>query len=79
MDVLRKPWAKSEGRKRLRSGAVIHRRGTPNLDDWAAFIVNGARSKRSILADHTSERRVNPLLGRLEELPKREIERFAKT
>ncbi len=79
MDVLRKPLARSEGRKRLRSGLVIHWRGTPNLDDWAAFIVNGDRSKRSILADHTSERRVKALLGRLEELPKREIERLAKS
>ncbi len=79
MDVLRKPLARSEGRKRLRSGLVIHWRGTPSLDDWAAFIVNGDRSERSILADHTSERRVKALLGRLEELPKREIERLAKS
>lgn len=34
MDVLRKPLAKSEGRKRLKpSGLVVHWRGTPVLDD----------------------------------------------
>jgi hypothetical protein len=79
MDVPRKPLAKSEGRKKLRaSGLVIQWRGTPNLDDWVAFIANGTRSKRLILADHTSERRVKQLLGRIEALPKREIEKLAK-
>ena len=79
MEVPRRPLAKSEGRRRLRSGVVIHWRGTPTLDDWAAFIMIGGRSKRSILADHTSERRLNGLLGRLEDLPKREIEQLAKS
>jgi hypothetical protein len=79
MDVPRKPLAKSEGRKKLKaSGLVIQWRGTPNLDDWVAFIVNGTRSKRLILADHTSERRLKLLLSRIEPLPKREIERLAK-
>lgn len=79
MEVSRKPLAKSEGRKKLKpSGLVIQWRGTPNLDDWVAFIVNGTRSRRRILADHTSERRVKALLGRLEGLPKRDIERLAK-
>jgi hypothetical protein len=78
MDVPRKPLAKSEGRKELRCGIVIHWRGTRNLDDWTAFIVNGGRSRRLILADHTSERRVTALLSRLEGLPKREIRRLAK-
>jgi len=50
-----------------------------HLDDWAAFIVNGGRSKRLILADRTSERRLTALLGRLEGLPKREIKRLAKS
>jgi hypothetical protein len=40
--------------------------------------VNGTRSKRLILADHTSERRVKALLGRIEALSKREIEKLAK-
>jgi hypothetical protein len=71
--------AKSEGRRTLRSGVVIHWRGTPTLDDWAAFIVNGGRSKRLILADRTSERRLTALLGRLEGLPRREIQRLAKS
>ena len=79
MDVTRKPLAKSEGRKKLRtSGLVIQWRGTHNLDDWVAFIVNGTRSKRLILADRTSERRLKLLMSRIESLPKREIERLAK-
>jgi hypothetical protein len=79
MDVPRKPLARSEGRRKLRSsGVVIQWRGTPNLDDWVAFIVNGTRSRRLILADRTSERRVKALLSRLEGLPKKEIEKLAK-
>jgi hypothetical protein len=78
MDVPRKPLAKSEGRKKLRSGLVIQWRGTTNLDDWVAFIVNGSRSKRLILADQTSERRIKSLVSRLESLSKREIEGLAK-
>jgi hypothetical protein len=79
MDVPRKPLAKSEGRRKLKSsGLLIQWRGTHSLDDWVAFIVNGTRSKRLILADRTSERRLKALLGRLEGLSKREIERIAK-
>jgi hypothetical protein len=79
MDVLRKPLAKVEGRKKLRaSGLVIQWRGTPNLDDWVAFIANGTRSRRLILADHTSERRVKQILARIEPMPKREVEKLAK-
>lgn len=79
MDVPRKPLAKSEGRKKLKtSGLVIQWRGTPSLDDWVAFIANGTRSRRLILADRSSERRVKALLNRIESLPKREIERLAK-
>src|SRR5262245_15246071 len=79
MDVPRKPLAKVEGRKKLKaSGLVIQWRGTPNLDDWVAFIVNGTRSRRLILADHTSERRLKQLLARIEPLPKREVEKLAK-
>jgi hypothetical protein len=79
MDVPRKPLAKVEGRKKLKtSGLVIQWRGTPNLDDWVAFIVNGTRSRRLILADHTSERRVKQILARIEPLPKREVEKLAK-
>ena len=37
----RKPLAKVEGRRSLRqSGLTIAWRGTPNLDDWVAYIVN---------------------------------------
>jgi hypothetical protein len=79
MDVPRKPLAKVEGRKKLRaSGLVIQWRGTPNLDDWVAFIVNGTRSRRLILADRTSERRVKQILARIEPMPKREVEKLAK-
>jgi hypothetical protein len=79
MDVPRKPLAKSEGKKKLKaSGLVIQWRGTPNLDDWVAFIVNGSRSRKLILADQTSERRIKMLVTRIEALPKREIERLAK-
>ena len=76
----RKPLAKVEGRRRLRlSGVTVAYRGTPNLDDWVAYIVNGTRSKKLILADHSSERKVKSLLSRLQTLPKKEIERLAKS
>jgi hypothetical protein len=79
MEVPRKPLAKLEGRRTLKaSGLAIQWRGTRGMDDWVAFIVNGTRSKRLILADRTSERRVKGLLGRIEGLSKREIERLAK-
>jgi hypothetical protein len=79
MEVPRKPLAKAEGRRKLKaSGLVIQWRGTPGLDDWTAIIVTGTRSRRLILADNTSERRLKALLSRLERLPKREIERLAK-
>ena len=42
MEGSRKPLAKVEGRRRLRlSGVTVAWRGTPNLDDWVAYIVNG--------------------------------------
>jgi hypothetical protein len=76
----RKPLAKVEGRRRLRlSGVTVAFRGTPNLDDWVAYIVNGTRSKKLILADHSSERKVKSLLSRLQTLPKKEIEKLAKS
>lgn len=76
----RKPLAKVEGRRRLRlSGVTVAWRGTPNLDDWVAYIVNGTRSKKLILADHSSERKVKSLLSRLQTLPRRDIEKLAKS
>jgi len=76
----RKPLAKVEGRRRLRlSGVTVAWRGTPNLDDWVAYIVNGTRSKKLILADHSSERKVKSLLSRLQTLPRRDIEKIAKS
>ncbi len=76
----RKPLAKVEGRRRLRfSGVTVAWRGTPNLDDWVAYIVNGTRSKKLILADHSSERKVKTLLSRLQTLPRRDIEKLAKS
>jgi hypothetical protein len=40
--------------------------------------VNGTRSKKLILADHASERKVKTLLSRLQTLPKKDIEKLAK-
>jgi hypothetical protein len=54
-------------------------RGTPNLDDWVAYIANGGRSKKLILADHSSERKVKGLLTRLQALSRKEIEKLAKS
>src|SRR5438094_9436993 len=80
MDGSRKPLAKVEGRRRLRmSGVTVAWRGTPDLDDWAAYIVNGTRSKTLILADHSSERKVKSLLSRLQTLPRKAREQLAKS
>ena len=80
MDGSRKPLAKVEGRRRLRmSGVTVAWRGTPDLDDWVAYIVNGTRSKKLILTDHSSERKVKSLLSRLQTLPRKEIEKLAKS
>jgi len=79
MEVGRKPLAKIEGRRRMRlSGLTIAWRGTPSLDDWVAYIQNGTKSKKLILADHASERKVKALLARLLALSKKEIEKLAK-
>jgi hypothetical protein len=79
MESNRKPLAKIEGRRRMRlSGVTIAWRGTPSLDDWVAYIVNGTRSKKLILADHASERKVKSLLSRLQTLPRKDIEKLAK-
>ena len=74
----RKPLAKVEGRRRMRvSGVTVAYRGTPNLDDWVAYIANGSRSRKPILADHVSERKVKSLLTRLATLSRKEIEKLA--
>ena len=79
MEASRKPLAKIEGRRRLRlSGLTIALRGTPNLDDWVAYIVNGTKSKKLILADHVPERKVKVLLGRIQAMRKKEVEKLAK-
>jgi hypothetical protein len=76
----RKPLAKVEGRRRLRmSGVTVAFRGTPNLDDWVAYIANGTKSRKTILADHASERKVKGLLTRLQTLSRKEIEKLAKS
>ena len=75
----RKPLAKVEGRRRMRlSGVTVAYRGTPNLDDWVAYIANGSRSKKLILADHSSERKVKGLLTRLQAMSRKEIEKLGK-
>ena len=79
MEASRKPRAKIEGRRRLRlSGLTVAWRGTPNLDDWVAYIVNGTKSKKLILADRVSERKVKTLLGRIQAMPKKDVEKLAK-
>jgi hypothetical protein len=60
------------------SGVTVAYRGTPNLDDWVAYIANGSRSRKPILADHVSERKVKSLLTRLSTLSRKEIEKLAK-
>ena len=79
MEVSRKPLAKVEGRKRMsQSGLTIAWRGTPRLDDWVAYIVNGGSPTRSILAHGTCERMVRHLLERLHTMTKAEILKLAK-
>ncbi len=79
MDGSRKPLAKVEGHRRMRfSGVTVAWRGTPELDDWVAYIVNGTQSKKPILADHASERKVKGLLSRLQTMSKKEIDKLAK-
>jgi hypothetical protein len=79
MEVSRKPLAKIEGRRRLRlSGLTIAWRGTPDLDDWVAYIVNGTKSKKLILADRVSERKVKGLLGRIQAMRKKDVEKLAQ-
>jgi hypothetical protein len=79
MEGSRKPLAKVEGKKRMRlSGVTVAFRGTPSLDDWVAYIVNGTKSKKLILADHSSERKVKSLLTRMQGLTKKEVEKLAK-
>ena len=78
MEARRKPLAKVEGRRRLRlSGLTVAWRGTPSLDDWVAYIVS-TKSKKLILADHASERKVRNLMVRLQTMPKKEVEKIAK-
>jgi hypothetical protein len=78
MEASRKPLAKVERRRRMwPSGLTIAWRGTPSLDDWVAYIVR-TKSKRFILADHASERKVKTLLSRLQTMSKKEVEKLAK-
>jgi hypothetical protein len=79
MQAGRKPLAKVEGRRSLRqSGLTVAWRGTPELDDWVAYIVNKTKSKKLILADQVSERKVKALLARLSGLSRRGVEKLAK-
>ena len=79
MEANRKPLTKIEGRKRMRlSGLTVEWRGTPSLDDWVAYIVNGTKSRKLILADHASERKVKALLARIQSLSKKEVEKLGK-
>ena len=78
MDASRKPLAKVEGRRRMPlSGLTIAWRGTPSVDDWVAYIVK-TKSRRFILAEHASERKVKTLLSRLRTMSKKAVEQLAK-
>ncbi len=71
--------AKVEGKRRVRpSGLTIAWRGTPNRDGWVAFIATGGAAKKLIMAHEPSERRVTPLLARMEGRSKGEIHKLAK-
>jgi DNA-binding transcriptional regulator YiaG len=59
------------------SGVTVAWRGTSNLDDWVAYIMHGAPSKKLILADHASERKVKTLMTRLQTLSRKDIEQLA--
>ena len=79
MEASRKALAKVEGRRRIGpSGLTIAWRGTPSLDDWVAYIANGAKTDRIILAEGTSERKLKTMLSRLQMMSKMEIEKLAK-
>jgi hypothetical protein len=79
MEGSRKPLAKVQGRRRMRlSGLTIAWRGTPDLDDWVAYIVTATRSKKLILADDVPERKIKTMLSRLQTMSKKEIEKLAK-
>lgn len=79
MQASRKPLAKVEGRRRLRlSGLTVAWRGTPDLDDWVAYLATRTKSKKLILADQVSERKITALLSRLSSLSRRQVEKLAK-
>ena len=59
------------------SGLTIAWRGTPSLDDWVAYLVK-SKSKKLILADRASERKVRILLSRLQTMSRKEVEKLAK-
>ena len=78
LEARRKPLAKLEGRRRMPlSGLTIAWRGTPGLDDWVAYIAK-TKSRKLILADRASERKVKSLLTRMRTMSKREVETLAK-
>jgi hypothetical protein len=56
---------------------MIRWRGTPKVDDWVAYI-NRAKTKKLILADRVSERKVKALLAQLQSMTRREIEKQGK-
>ena len=60
------------------SGLTIAWRGTSRLDDWVAYIVNGTKSKKLILADVVSEGKLKRMLSRLQTMSKKQIEKLAK-
>jgi ParD-like antitoxin of type II bacterial toxin-antitoxin system len=77
--IARRRLPEVEGRWRMRlSGVTVAWRGTPNLDNWVVYIVNGPRSRKAILAERASEQQVKTLIARLGTLSRKEIENLPK-
>ena len=79
MEAPRKPLAKIEGRKRMQaSGLTVAWHGTRSLKDWAAYVENGSKQGRLVLADQVSERAVKSLLARIQTLSRDDLEAMGR-
>ncbi|HKA61709.1 MAG TPA: hypothetical protein VKH83_04755 [Methylomirabilota bacterium] len=74
MEVIRKPLAKIEGRKRMQaSGLTVAWYGTRSLKDWVAYLEDGNDDGRLVLAYQVSERAVKGLLARIQTLSRDDL------
>jgi hypothetical protein len=74
MEAPRKPLAKIEGRKRMQaSGLTVAWHGTRSLKDWVAYVEDGGKQGRLVLADQVSERSVKSLLARIQNLTRDDL------